>query len=78
MCLIDQQHLETPYYGSRKMRVHLELQGHRINHKRVQRLMRTTGIQAVHPRPRTSISGDEHKLYPYLLKGLKIDRPNQV
>ncbi|MEP1216462.1 MAG: IS3 family transposase, partial [Marinobacter sp.] len=78
MYLIDQQHLETPYYGSRKMRVHLERQGHRINRKRVQRLMRTMGIQAVYPRPRTSIPGDGHKVYPYLLKGLKIDRPNQV
>jgi len=78
MYLIDQQHLETPYYGSRKMRVHLERKGHLINRKRVQRLMRTMGIQAVYPRPRTSIPGDGHKVYPYLLKGLKIDRPNQV
>ena len=58
MYLIDQQHLETPYYGSRKMRVHLERKGHLINRKRVQRLMRTMGIQAVYPRPRTSIPGD--------------------
>ena len=58
MYLIDQQHLETPYYGSRKMRVHLERKGHRINRKRVQRLMRTMGIQAVYPRPRTSTPGD--------------------
>jgi putative transposase len=78
MYLIDRQHLETPYYGSRKMQVHLQRQGHRINRKRVQRLMRTMGIQAVYPRPRTSIPGDRHKIYPYLLKGLKIDRPNQV
>jgi len=78
MYLIDQQHLETPYYGSRKMRVHLQHQGYRVNRKRVQRLMRTMGIQAVYPRPRTSIPGDGHKVYPYLLKGLKIDRPNQV
>ena len=78
MYLIDQQHLKTPYYGSRKMRVHLQHQGYRVNRKRVQRLMRTMGIQAVYPRPRTSIPGDGHKVYPYLLKGLKIDRPNQV
>ena len=78
MYLIDQQHLKTPYYGSRKMRVHLQHQGYRINRKRVQRLMRTMGIQAVYPRPRTSVPGDGHKVYPYLLKGLKIDRPNQV
>lgn len=78
MYLIDQQHLETPYYGSRKMRVHLQQQGYRVNRKRVQRLMRTMGIQAVYPRPRTSIPSDGHKVYPYLLKGLKIDRPNQV
>ncbi len=78
MYLIDKQRLNTPYYGSRKMRVHLERQGYRINRKRVQRLMRTMGIQAVYPRPRTSIPGDGHKIYPYLLNGLKIDRPNQV
>ncbi|WP_108743980.1 IS3 family transposase [Salinivibrio sp. IB643] len=78
MYLIDKQHLNTPYYGSRKMRVHLERQGYRIKRKRVQRLMRTIGIQAVYPRPRTSIPGDGHKIYPYLLNGLKIDRPNQV
>jgi putative transposase len=65
MYLIDRQHLETPYYGSRKMQVHLQRQGHRINRKRVQRLMRTMGIQAVYPRPRTSIPGDRHKIYPY-------------
>ena len=60
------------------MRVHLERQGHRINRKRVQRLMRTMDIQAVYPRSRTSIPGDGRKVYPFLLKGLKIDRPNQV
>jgi len=78
MYLIDQQHLEAPYYGSRKMRVHLQHKGHPVNRKRVQRMMRTMGIQAVYPRPRTSIPGDGHKIYPYLLKGLRIDRPNQV
>lgn len=78
MYLIDQQYLETPYYGSRKMRVHLRYQGYQVNRKRVQRLMRTMGIQAVYPRPRTSIPGDGHKIYPYLLKGLRIDQPNQV
>lgn len=78
MLLMDEQHLETPYYGSRKTRIHLQRQGHRINRKRVQRLMRTMGLQAVYPRPRTSIPGEGHKIYPYRLKGLRIDRPNQV
>ena len=78
MYLIDQQYLETPYYGSHKMRVHQERQGYRINRKRVERVMRTMGVQAVYPRPRASIPGDGHKIYQYLLKGLKIDRPIQV
>lgn len=75
---IDQQYLETPFYGSRRMRASLVRQGEVINRKRVQRLMRTMGLQAVYPRPRTSIPGDGHAVYPYLLKGLRIDRPNQV
>ncbi|QEA38465.1 IS3 family transposase [Pistricoccus aurantiacus] len=78
MYLLDQQHLETPYYGSRKMRAFLQRQGYQVNRKRVQRLMRTMGLQAVYPRPRTSIPGEGHKVYPYLLKGRRIDRPNQV
>lgn len=76
--LIDQQHLETLYYGSRKMRIHLQRKGRRINPKRVQRLMRTMGIQAAYPVPGTSVPGDGHNIYPCLLKGLKIDRPRQV
>ena len=60
------------------MRVHLERKGYRVNRKRVQRMMRTMNIHAVYPRPRTSIPGDGHKVYPYLLTGLTIDRPNQV
>jgi len=78
MRLIDRQYLETPFYGSRKMTVWLQGQGYRINRKKVQRLMQIMGLQAIYPRPRTSRPDKEHKKYPYLLKGLKIDRPNQV
>jgi len=65
MYVIDQQHLETPYYGSRKMRVHLQHQDYRVGRKRVQWLMCTMGIQTLHPRPRTRIPGDGHKVYSY-------------
>jgi putative transposase len=56
----------------------LRRQGHVVNHKRVQRLMRKMGLQAIYPKPRTSVAGQGHKIYPYLLRGLAIVRPNQV
>ena len=76
--LIDQQYLVTPFYGSRRMRVWLGRQGHSANRKRVRRLMRTMGLQAIYRRPRTSQPGPGHKVYPYLLGGMEIARPNQV
>ncbi len=78
MRLIDEIHLRLPFYGSRRIRDELETQGHLVNRKRVQRLMRQMGLRALYPKPRTSNPGKGHKIYPYLLKGLVIDRPNQV
>ncbi len=78
MRLIDEQFMETPYYGSRQMARHLRRQGHNVGRKRIRRLMRQMGLQAVFQRPRTSIPHPEHRVYAYLLRDLTIDRPNQV
>ena len=78
MRLIDEQYLKTPHFGSRSMCTYLRRKGYTINRKRVRRLMRTMGLEAVYPRPRTSQPGEGHKVYPYLLKELNINRPNQV
>ena len=78
MRLIDEFHLRWPFYGSRRLRNELEDRGHKVNRKRVQRLMRQMGLAALYPRPRTSQPGKGHKIYPYLLRGLSIERPNQV
>ena len=78
MRLIDEQFLETPWYGSRQMARHLRRQGHEVGRKRVRRLMAKIGVQAVYQRPKTSQPHPEHKVWPYLLRGLTIDRPNQV
>jgi putative transposase len=78
MRLIDELYLLTPFYGSRKIAEELKRQGHAVNRKRVQRLMRLMGLQAIYPRKKTTIPGAGHKIYPYLLRGVKIDRMNQV
>jgi putative transposase len=78
MKTIDQLHLERPYMGSRQMRDRLRDQGFEVNRKRVQRLMRLMGIIAIYPKPKTSLSNKAHSVYPYLLKGICIERPNQV
>src|SRR6266404_289605 len=78
MALIDRQYLARPYYGSRRMAAWLATQGHQVNRKRVQRLMRLIGLVAVYQRPNTSKPAAAHKVYPYLLGGLSIDRVNQV
>lgn len=75
---IDEQYLKNPSWGSRSMRNHLRRMGYRVNRKRVQRLMRLMGLEAIYPKPRTSRPHPAHKVYPYLLRNLKIDRPNQV
>jgi hypothetical protein len=74
MALIDRQHLRTPFYGSRRMTAWLQAQGHVVNRKRVQRLMQQMGLAAIYPRPRTSRPAPEHRIYPYLLRGLNIER----
>jgi putative transposase len=78
MRLIDEQFTRTPFYGYRRMTVALRKQGQMVNHKRIARLMRKMDLLAVYPRPRTSLPDQQHKKYPYLLRGLKIERPNQV
>ena len=79
MRLIDEQYLKTPSWGSRSMRNFLRRQlGRKINRKRVQRLMRLMGLEAIYPKPRTSRPHPEHKVYPYLLRNMTIDQPNQV
>jgi len=78
MGLIDKQYLRTPFYGSRKIAALLRGQGYSINRKRVQRLMRRMGIEAIYRRPRTTRPDSGHKVYPYLLRDLQIDEVNQV
>ena len=78
MRLIDEQYLRTPSYGSRRMVEMLRRQGKIVNRKRVQRLMRQMGIEAIYQKPNTSKKHPENRVYPYLLRDLKIDRVNQV
>ena len=78
MRLLDEQYLKTPWYGSRQMRRHLRRQGHRVNRKRIRRLMRKMGLVAVVPAPNTSRRHPQHKVYPYLLRGMAITQPDQV
>ena len=78
MNLIDRQYLATPFYGARKIAAWLKCQGQNVNRKRIRRLMRLMGIKAIYRRPRTSKPAPSHKIYPYLLGGMKTTRPNQV
>ena len=80
MKLIDEQYIETPFYGIDKMTEQLRRMGHHVNHKRIRRLMRQMGLEAVYPRRRRglSISDKQHRLYPYLLRDVQIIRPDQV
>ncbi len=78
MRLLDGQYTKRPFYGSRRMTTWLRNLGYDINRKRVQRLMHKMGLEAIYPRPNTSRSHPQHRIYPYLLRGLSIDRPNQV
>ena len=78
MALIDQQYLKTPFYGSRRMTAWLSNHGHQVNRKRVRRLMQLIGLEAIYRRPNASKPNPGHKVYPYLLRGLEINRVNQV
>ena len=75
---LDRQYLETPFYGSRRMRASFERQGMPVSRKRVQRLMRVMGLRAIYRQPRTSLPAPERREYPYLLRDLAITKPNQV
>jgi putative transposase len=78
MRLIDAQFLQTPWYGSRQMARHLRREGYTVGRKRVRRLMAKMGLAPIYQRPRTTVPHPEHRVYPYLLRDLMIDRPNQV
>ena len=78
MRLIDEQYLKIFTGGSRSIRKYLRRLGYKIHRKRAQRLMRLMGLEAIYPKPRTSQPHPQHKIYPYLLRGLTIDRPNKV
>ena len=75
---IDEQFLETPFFGVRQMTWHLRNEGHLVNEKRIRRLMRLMGLMPIYQKPNTSKAAKGHKTYPYLLRGLRVDRPNQV
>ncbi|WP_409202531.1 IS3 family transposase [Sulfitobacter sp. W027] len=78
MRVIDKQFLETPFYGVRQMTWHLRNEQHLVNEKRIRRLMRLMGLMPIYQKPNTSKAANGHKIYPYLLRGLRVDRPNQV
>jgi putative transposase len=79
MRLIDQEYTAHPFYGSRKRTVWLrEVHQEEVNRKRVQRLMRLMGLEAIYPKPRLSRAGRGHRIYPYLLRNVVIERPDQV
>jgi len=75
---IDEQFLETPFYGSRQMARWLRRQGYAVSRKRVQRLMRKMGLEALYQRPRTTVPHPEHEIYPYLLRDREVVRANEV
>ncbi len=78
MRLMDEQYLRTPFYGRRRMTVWLQRQGYEVNQKRVSRLQQKMGLQTIYPKTQTSKKGRGHRIYPYLLRNLVIERPNQV
>ena len=75
---LDEQFLKTPYYGSRQMVYHLKRRGSRVGRKRVRRLMAKMGLAVIYQKPRTSRPHPENRVYPYLLRGLAVTRPDQV
>ena len=78
MRLLDEQYTRAPFYGSRKMTEWLITRGYEVNRKRVSRLMDLMGIQAVYPKPKLSQPGEGHRIYPYLLRDVRVERVNQV
>ncbi len=75
---IDQEYTAHPFLGSRRLTAWLIGQGEAVNRKRVQRLMRLMGLEAIYPKPKLSAAGRGHRVYPYLLRGVRIQRPDQV
>ena len=78
MRLLDEQYTRTPFYGSRRLRAWLHTQGHTVNHKRIERMMRTMGLAGIAPCRQLSRPAPGHRIYPYLLRGVVIDRVDQV
>lgn len=78
MPLLDEQYMNTPYYGIRRMQWVLQQKGYRVNHKKIARLLRLMGLEAVYPKPNLSKANGAHKIYPYLLRGVAIEQVNQV
>jgi putative transposase len=78
MRLIDEEYTRHPFFGVARLTEYLRRLGHEINPKRVRRLMRIMGIEAIYPKPNLSKGAKEHNKYPYLLRGLEINRPDQV
>ncbi len=78
MRLIDEQFTKRPFYGVPRMTARLRAMGHGVNPKRIRRLMRVMGLEAIYPKPRLSANGPDHKVYPYLLKGVTVDRPDRA
>ena len=78
MRLLDEPYMATPFYGVRRMTAWLRCQGYGVNHKRVARLLRQIGVEAIYPKPRLSQPAAGHVIYPYLLRGVTVNRVNQV
>jgi putative transposase len=78
MRLLDAEYTAHPFYGSRRLTAWLVGQGEAVNRKRVQRLLRAMGLEAIYPKPRLSTAGRGHKIYPYLLRDVAVERPDQV
>jgi putative transposase len=73
---LDEEYTKHPFFGSRKLTLRLRKAGFAVNRKRIQGLMRRMGLEAIYPKPRTSAGGPDHKIYPYLLKGATVNRPD--
>ena len=78
MRLIDEEYMRHPFLGSRRLCDYLQRQGYGVNRKRIQRLMRLMGIEALYPKPKTSVAQPEHTVYPYRLNNVDITEPDQV
>jgi len=78
MRLLDEQYTRTPFHGIGRMTAWMESQSDEVNHKRVSRLMHLLGVEAIYPRQRTTVVDPEHKVYPYLLRDVRVERVNQV